>query len=134
MITEYPSLAAFKKDSLETLDTSTDTRDIVYGSSANRLPFSSYDEIYATIQYDSMLKNLLYGKMMYIETAVKNVALESILQYVNSESIQDMYDKAVSSYRNCPIGYTTEQKKKAQQNKLNLEGTIQSCLTRAYKS
>lgn len=105
-----------------------------YGNSANRLPFSSYDEIYATIQYDSMLKNLLYGKMMYIETAVKNVALESILQYVNSESIQDMYDKAVSSYRNCPIGYTTEQKKKAQQNKLNLEGTIQSCLTRAYKS
>ena len=85
-----------------------------YRSSANRLPFSSYDEIYATIQYDSMLKNLLYGKMMYIETAVKNVALESILQYVNSESIQDMYDKAVSSYRNCPIGYTTEQKKKAQ--------------------
>ena len=105
-----------------------------FGSSANRLPFASYDEVYATIQYDSKLKNLLYGKMMYIETAVKNVALESILQYVNSENIQDMYDKAVSSYKNCPIGYTAEQRKKAQQDKLNLEGTIQSCLARAYRA
>lgn len=105
-----------------------------FGTSSNRLPFTSYDEVYATIQYDSKLKSLLYGKMMFIETAVKNVALESILQYTRSENIQDMYDKAVSSYKNCPSTFTSEQKKKAQQNKLNLEGTIQSSLTRAYKS
>ena len=72
--------------------------------------------------------------MMFIETAVKNVALESILKYTKSENIQDLYDKAVSSYKNCPSFYTSYQKKKAQQNKLNLEGTIQSSLTRAYKS
>ena len=105
-----------------------------FGTSSNRLPFTSYEEVYATIQYDSKLKNLLYGKMMFIETAVKNVALESILNYTRSENIQDMYDKAVSSYKNCPSTFTSEQKKKAQQNKLNLEGTIQSSLTRAYKS
>ena len=105
-----------------------------FGTSSNRLPFTSYDEVYATIQYDSKLKSLMYGKMMFIETAVKNVALESILQYTRSENIQDMYDKAVSSYKNCPSTFTPEQKKKAQQNKLNLEGTIQSTLTRAYKS
>lgn len=105
-----------------------------FGASSNRLPFTSYDEVYATIQYDSKLKSLLYGKMMFIETAVKNVALESILQYTRSENIQDMYDKAVSSYKNCPSNFTPEQKKKVQQNKLNLEGTIQSSLTRAYKS
>ncbi len=105
-----------------------------FGTSSNRLPFTSYDEVYATIQYDSKLKNLLYGKMMFIETAVKNVALECILKYTKSENIQDMYDKAVSSYKNCPASYTSDQKKRAQQNKLNLEGTIQSSLTRAYKS
>ena len=69
-----------------------------FGTSSNRLPFTSYDEVYATIQYDSKLKSLLYGKMMFIETAVKNVARESILQYTRSENIQDMYDKAVSLY------------------------------------
>lgn len=105
-----------------------------FGISSNRLPFTSYDEVYATIQYDSKLKNLLYGKMMFIETAAKNVALESILLYIQSESIQDMYDKAVSSYKNSPTSFNADQKKRAQQNKLNLEVMIQSNLTRAYKS
>ena len=36
-------------------------------SSSNRLPFTSYNEINATIQYDTKLKSLLYGKMMFIE-------------------------------------------------------------------
>ena len=105
-----------------------------FGNSSVRLPFSSYEEVYATIQYDSRLKNLLYGKMMFIETAVKNVALESIMSYVNSESIQEMYDKAISSYKNCPLSFNNEQKKKSQQKKLVLEGIIQTSLTKAYKA
>lgn len=104
-----------------------------FRNAQRRLPFVSYNEIYATIQYDSDLKSLIYGKMMYIETAVKNIALESILINANSESIQDMYDKAVSSYNNAPVSATTEQKKKMQQCKLNLQNTIQSSLAYAYK-
>ena len=95
-----------------------------FKNAQNSLPFVSYNEIYATIQYDSALKALLYGKMMYIETAVKNIALESI---------QDMYDKVVSSYNNVPANCTTEQKKRLQQNKLNLQNSIQSSLAYAYK-
>lgn len=104
-----------------------------FRTSTNRLPFASYEEVNATIQYDSKLKNLFYGKMMFIETAVKNIALESILSYTNSESIQMTFDKAVCSYKNCPLAFTPEQKKKAQRNKLLLEGRIHSCLTDAYK-
>ena len=99
----------------------------------NSLPFVSYDEVYATIQYDSALKALFYGKMMYIETAVKNIALESIMVNANSENIQDMYDKVVSGYNNAPASFTIEQKKKLQQNKLNLQNSIQSNLAYAYK-
>ena len=69
-----------------------------FRNAQNRLPYVSYDEVYATIQYDSSLKALFYGKMMYIETAVKNIALESILVNAKSESIQDMYDRVVSGY------------------------------------
>lgn len=89
-----------------------------FRNAQRRLPFVSYNEIYATIQYDSDLKSLIYGKMMYIETAVKNIALESILINTNSESIQDMYDKAVSSYNNAPVSATTEQKRRC--NNVNL--------------
>ena len=104
-----------------------------FGNSKRRLPFTSYDEVYATIQYDSELKSLIYDKMMFIETAMKNIALESILVNANSESIQDMYDKVVSGYNNAPLVSTSEQKKKMQQNKLNLQNTIQSSLAYAYK-
>lgn len=104
-----------------------------FKTAANRLPFTTYSEVYATIQYDSALKSLLYGKMMFIETAVKNVALETILEKANSESIQDMYDKVVSSYRNAPPNATEEQKKKMQQNKLNLQNSIQASLATAYR-
>ena len=105
-----------------------------FGNAQKRLPFTSYDEIYATIQYDSDLKALLYGKMMFIETAVKNIALESILVNANSESIQNMYDKVVSGYNNAPQSATIEQRRKMQQNKLNLQDIIQSNLARAYRN
>lgn len=82
-----------------------------FKTARNRLPFASFDEVYATIQYDSALKALLYGKMMYIETALKNIALERILAKSNSENISDMFEKVVSSYKNAPAAYTPDQKK-----------------------
>ena len=59
-----------------------DINDIVFVSSPNRLPFTSYNEINATIQYDTKLKSLLYGKMMFIETALKNIALNTIMSEI----------------------------------------------------
>ena len=104
-----------------------------FGNSTRRLPFVSYDEIYATIQYDSKLKALLYGKMMYIETAVKNVALESILINTNSESIQDMFDRVISGYNNAPITASNSTRQELQKNKLDLQNLIQRSLASAYK-
>lgn len=102
-------------------------------SSANRLPFTSYNEINATIQYDTKLKSLLYGKMMFIETALKNIALNTIMTEVGSNSVYDMYDKAVSSYKNAPAGTPEDIKKKYQNNKLNLQGSIQNAIAAAYR-
>ena len=104
-----------------------------FGTAGNRLPFTTYKEVYATIQYDSALKSLMYSKMMFIETAVKNIALEEILINAGSEALQAMYDKTVSGYNNAPVGATPEMKKRLQQNKLNLQNSIQSSLANAYK-
>ena len=103
-----------------------------FKSAGARLPFSSYQELYATIQYDSALKALFYGKMMFIETAVKNIALQGILENAQSGSISDVLDRVVCSYNNSPANFTVEQKKRAQQNKLNLQRSIQSSLANAY--
>lgn len=104
-----------------------------FKNSDKKIPFSTYSEIYDTIRYDSALKSLLYGKIMFIETAVKNIALEAILVKINSESIQGMFDKAVNSYHNSPVACTEEQKRKFQQNKLNLQNSVQASLANAYR-
>ncbi len=104
-----------------------------FQTTGTRLPFTTYEEIDATIQYDSALKALLYEKMMFIETAVKNIALEAILSKANSENIHVVCDRVISSYKNAPLSATDEQRKKLQQNKLNLQNSIQSSLARAYK-
>lgn len=102
-------------------------------SSAKRLPFASYNEIYATIQYATKLKSLLYSKMMFIETALKNISLNTIMTEIDSSSIYDMYDKVVSSYKNAPSSTTNDIKKKYQNNKLNLQGSIQNSIAAAYR-
>lgn len=72
------------------------------------------------------------GKVMFIETAVKNIALEQILIKDNSEKISEMLEKAVSSYSNAPSGYTSNQRQILQESKLNLQKSIQSNLASAY--
>lgn len=87
-----------------------------FKTSSNRLPFTSYEEVYATVQYDTRLKALFYDKIMFIETAVKNISLDCILSKANSECIQDILDKVVNSFSNAPVGTNLELKKKFQVN------------------
>ena len=103
-----------------------------FGESYNKIPFISYKEINATIQYDTKLKSLLYGKMMFIETAFKNIALNTIMEEIGFSSIYDMYDKVVSSYKNSEE-LSEDIKKKLQANKLNLQGSIQNSIAAAYR-
>lgn len=104
-----------------------------FGTSDNRLPFTSYDEIYATIEYDSNLKSLLYGKIMHIETAIKNIALITIIDEIKSNSINDMCEQVVISYKNTPSTFSREKKKKAQIHNLNLQGNMRNTILHYYK-
>ena len=81
-----------------------------FNNSSKRIPFVSFDEVYATIKYDSNLKALFYEKIMFIETAVKNIALQCIMDKSGSENIQDMYKNVVCGYHNCPASSTIKEK------------------------
>lgn len=105
-----------------------------YKDAQHRLPFISYDEIYATIQYDAKLKALFYDKIMFLETAIKNISLTCILKSANSENIQDMYDKVITSYKNAPAGSSAEIRQQFQNNKLSLQSRIHSYIAKAYKN
>ena len=76
---KYNSFHAFTDNIIEKPDFSLGYKGYRFFISSNRkIPFTSYNEINATIQYDTKLKSLLYGKMMLIETALKNIALMTI--------------------------------------------------------
>ena len=96
----------------------------------NIIPFSSYEEVNATIEYDSKLKAMIYSRMMYIETALKNIALDVILNKTGSESIDSMLSKAVCGYSNT-IG-NLKAKHIAQQHKLALQKDIMNLLSEEY--
>ncbi len=100
----------------------------------NPIPFSTYGDIHATIKYDSELKALFYGKLMFIETAVKNIALNRIMRDANSENIQEMLKKVVAGYNSFPTGTDEITRKKAQKLKLNLENRIQGSILKAYNN
>lgn len=103
-----------------------------FKNSGNRIPFKSYEDIYATIRYDMRLKALLYPNIMFIETAVKNVSLNCILDEIGTANIQDMFDKVVSSYKNAPPNSATSTRKTYQSRKLKLHASILNSLSRAY--
>ena len=105
-----------------------------FRNSSNRLPITSYSEINNIIDFDSKLKSLFYEKLMYIETAVKSISTESIIEYDDSESIEVMLSKAVPSYINCPPSCTEEQRNSYQKKKIKLEILIKSTLSKFYKN
>lgn len=96
------------------------------------IPFTNYSDIYATIKYDSEIKALFYEQIMFIETAVKNIALQRIMLDANSERIQQMYRCVVVGYNSFPQGTGFKTRKKAQIKKLRLEKDIHSSLVGAY--
>lgn len=104
-----------------------------FKTSNKQIPFVNYNDVYATIKYDSDLKSLFYGKIMFIETAVKNIALNRIMIDSNSENIQDMLNRVVAGYNSFPVGTDAATKKIYQTKKLNLENSIQSSLLKAYR-
>lgn len=103
-----------------------------FKKSNNKIPFTNFDEIYFTTIYDSKIKALFYEKIMFIETAVKNIALQRIMTDSHSEKLDDMYKEVIKRYSNLPNTSAVREKQEAQKNKLRLQSKILSALTNAY--
>ena len=100
------------------------------GEASNALRYSNFDELYAVYQFDLALKGLLYPKIMFIETALKNYALEILLQQTNSSSFSKLYNKELKSYKSYPVNskkYNDEIRKRN-----NLQTKIYGDLARSY--
>lgn len=66
------------------------------GQSENKIPYTNFDEVVGVYEFDSNLKAILYPRIMFIETAIKNYTLNTIigdgpadLDYVFSHYLND---------------------------------------------
>ena len=101
-------------------------------NAANRVNFSSLDEIIALNKYDMQLKTVLYPKVMYIENALKSYVIEALLADSKSENFDVIYNKSLTAYRNHTPG--SDSYKKEYTKRMNLKGKINAALVRDYNS
>lgn len=67
-------------------------------ASKTRLPLSSFSELKAIVDYDNYLKQIMYSKIMFIETAFKNISLQYLLEETNASSFAKLFDIAIPGY------------------------------------
>ncbi len=112
---------------------------------AKVVSYSKFAELVAVYQFDSELKRILYSQVMFIETAIKNYVLESIVLLTHSDDFATIYSQVLDNYKHyAPRNnkYSSdkdveraEQKYKKQiKNRLELRNKIYKVQTNAYSN
>ncbi|MFI3167340.1 MAG: Abi family protein [Bacillota bacterium] len=106
-----------------------------YNNSKNHLKITDINQLIAITDFDNSLKDLLYSKVMFIETAIKNVALCEILDYTNDSSLKKVEHIALNNYfyarRN---GLNDKASLAIQQKKVNLQQRIYAVIKEKYSA
>ncbi|MBU7007275.1 Abi family protein [Phosphitispora fastidiosa] len=77
-----------------------------------RIPFADFKHLVDIIEYDNSLKELFYSKLMFIETALKNLSIEYILIDAGTNEINQIFIRSMPGRRAAPAGANAETKKK----------------------
>lgn len=101
-----------------------------HGKPSNQYNYHTFGEIQAVYDFDMALKGTLYPKIMFLETTLKNYALEVILEKAGSKRFADIYSKLLTAYKSYPIG--SGDYKKAINKRLNLRNKVYSAISRDY--
>jgi abortive infection bacteriophage resistance protein len=95
----------------------------------NRIAFSSFDEVIALNNFDMQLKALLYPKVLFIETALKNYLIEALLDHSQSDVFNEIYNRSLTDYKS----YTGKKNYKDHYSRrLKLKRKIYDALIRDY--
>lgn len=98
---------------------------------SNRFLFSDFNELQSIYDFDMRIKTLLYPSIMFIETALKNYALECIFSTNNSGTFADIFVHCLTYYKSFNVG--SSDYKEAMKKRLELRNHIYSTISREYK-
>lgn len=94
------------------------------------LPYSDFNELQAVYDFDMKIKALFYPQIMFLETALKNYALEVIINEVKSDRFADIYASVLNDYKSYAVG--TRDYKTAISKRMNVRNKIYGDISRDY--
>ena len=68
-------------------------------NSSNQIRFNDFNELLAIYEFDSAIKSLFYPYVMQIETALKNYAIEVIINETGTDNIIEIYNNVLDDYK-----------------------------------
>ncbi len=95
-----------------------------------KIDFTNFNQVVAINEFDMQLKSLFYSKVMFIETALKNYVIESILHDAKSENVDIIFNNSLTNYRTFTLGSSNY--KKSYTQRMILKGKINNALLRDY--
>ena len=75
-----------------------------YRNNAAKFNITNFSQIQAIYDFDTQIKSLLYPKIMFIETAIKNRALQIIVETGKSCDLAELFDTCFTAYKDYPTG------------------------------
>lgn len=99
-------------------------------SPSSILPYTSFNELQSVYDFDMQVKALFYTQIMFLETAIKNYALEEILKQTQSERFADVYSLIMNDYKSYSVG--TRNYKSAISKRMSVRNKIYSNISRDY--
>lgn len=101
-----------------------------FNSPTSLLAYSNFNELQAVYNFDMKVKSILYPQIMFLETTLKNYALEIILEEAKSSRFADIYSKLLNDYKAYALG--TTQYKNAINKRMDLRNKIYGNISRGY--
>lgn len=96
-----------------------------FQNSTKKIPFNSFDEVVAVIEYDSQLKAMLYPDLMYIETALKNRICYGAVNGLNDSTFETVFRERMNDVLS---------NSRIQEERLKLRNSIYSQLSKQYRA
>jgi len=103
-----------------------------FGKPSKSLAYTDFEQLTSVYSFDMQVKAVLYSPLMHIETALKNYALEKILDVANSDRFTDIYSSVLNHHND--FRRSDDKYKKTLSKELSLRNRIYSALSRDYGS
>ncbi len=94
------------------------------------LPYTNFNELQSVYDFDMQIKAIFYPQIMFLETTIKNYALEEILNKTKSKRFADVYSLLLNDYKTFQIG--SDKYKKAISKRMTVRNNVYGNISRDY--